>query len=620
MPAAVLLSVTLGLAFAAPAPAAELEVINNMNAGAGSLREAIVQANNEGDNPGPDTITFAPAVTGMITLTSGELGIGTCITIQGPGAATLAISGNDASRVFLISNALCDQVAISGLTIRDGLATPSVSPASGTGGAISNSGELTLTDVVVTASEARGSAGGAAAGDFGGGGLGGGVFNGGELILNRTTVSANKAQGGDGGGDGVTAGAPGGGAGGGVFNNFGGEPTVTIIDSAITGNVAVGGGPGSGSPALGGGAQGGGVFGFGSPVEIAGSTIAGNTAIGIAATIPGFAYGGGIAASGLLKVTASTISGNVATTGGPDVAALGGGIYTSADGFELANSTVSDNSITGGAATSAGGGIAHSSADGSIRSATIAANGAPTAGNLAEFNASSVENTIVADPQGGGGNCVIDPTGSLDSQGHNLEDADSCGFGQPSDQINTAPLLGALAGNGGPTQTVALPASSPAVDAGAAAGQTEDQRGVIRPQDVITIPNLAGGFDIGAFELEAPPAPPGSRCRGRLPTILGTASADRIAGTPGRDVINARAGRDVVTAAGGKDLVCGGAGGDNLAGGGARDVLSGEAGRDRLRGGPAGDRLLGGAGRDLLRGGPARDVLRGGPGRDRQRQ
>jgi len=56
------------------------------------------------------------------------------------------------------------------------------------------------------------------------------------------------------------------------------------------------------------------------------------------------------------------------------------------------------------------------------------------------------------------------------------------------------PLIGALADNGGPTETRALLAGSPAIDAGDAEGCPKaDQRGVARPQ--------GAACDIGAFEL-----------------------------------------------------------------------------------------------------------------------
>src|SRR5205085_4744977 len=103
-----------------------------------------------------------------------------------------------------------------------------------------------------------------------------------------------------------------------------------------------------------------------------------------------------------------------------------------------------------------------------------------------------------------GGDC--DPNGPSTSQGNNVVKDGTCAFTQPTDKQNTDPQLLPLANNGGPTQTHALPASSPAVDAGdnSACPQT-DQRGLTRPFD--------GNFDgiaicdVGAFELRGgPPA------------------------------------------------------------------------------------------------------------------
>ena len=75
-----------------------LTVTNTLDSGAGSLRDAIKAAQSG------DTIVFAPGLTGQtITLTSGELAISKSLDIEGPGAGLLAISGNDASRVFNVS-------------------------------------------------------------------------------------------------------------------------------------------------------------------------------------------------------------------------------------------------------------------------------------------------------------------------------------------------------------------------------------------------------------------------------------------------------------------------------------------------------------------------------------
>src|SRR5262249_25417647 len=56
-------------------------VTNLLDSGDGSLRAAVAAAN---ANPGADSIDFA--VTGTITLTSGELDITDSVTINGPGA------------------------------------------------------------------------------------------------------------------------------------------------------------------------------------------------------------------------------------------------------------------------------------------------------------------------------------------------------------------------------------------------------------------------------------------------------------------------------------------------------------------------------------------------------
>ena len=86
------------------------------------------------------------------------------------------------------------------------------------------------------------------------------------------------------------------------------------------------------------------------------------------------------------------------------------------------------------------------------------------------------------------------------------------------------------------------------------------------------------------------PPPPPVVCAGKIATIVGTASGDRITATPGRDVIAGLGGRDVIAGLAGNDVVCGGKGKDVLRGGKGRDVLIGGAGKDRLIGGPGKDR------------------------------
>src|SRR6516162_2273361 len=89
-----------------------LTVLITLDSGAGSLRDTITSAQSG------DTIVFAPSLDGQtITLTSGELAINKSLDIEGPGASKLAISGNNASRLFNISqNQNPVAVTIAGVT------------------------------------------------------------------------------------------------------------------------------------------------------------------------------------------------------------------------------------------------------------------------------------------------------------------------------------------------------------------------------------------------------------------------------------------------------------------------------------------------------------------------
>src|SRR5262245_35406783 len=116
---------------------------------------------------GTDTIQFDHnQVTGPITLGGTELELslpgGTAsITITG-GAAGVTVDGNHASRIFRVDSGT--QVTISGLTIQHGLAA--------NGGGIMTSGNLTLTDDVITGNTAQGSNGVIATGAGATGGTG----------------------------------------------------------------------------------------------------------------------------------------------------------------------------------------------------------------------------------------------------------------------------------------------------------------------------------------------------------------------------------------------------------------------------------------------------------------
>ena len=107
---AIVAAVVLVLLLGRGAHAATRPVTNTLDSGAGSLRSQIAAA------AAGDTITFI--VTGVITLTTGEIGITHSLTINGPGPQVLAVSGNHASGVFSMTAG--SAVQISGLTFKNG--------------------------------------------------------------------------------------------------------------------------------------------------------------------------------------------------------------------------------------------------------------------------------------------------------------------------------------------------------------------------------------------------------------------------------------------------------------------------------------------------------------------
>jgi hypothetical protein len=176
------------------APVSNFTVTNLNDNGLGSLRQAILDSN---ANPGADVITFS--VTGTITLTTGELLITDRLSILGPGAPLLTVSGNNASRVFHI---LGVNLTIGTLTISNG----NVGNSSG-GGILNDLGILTLANSTVSGNTA---------------GFGGGIANAGNMTITNCTVSGNSA---------IT---------GGGIGNVAGEMIMT--NSTLSGNTALEGG------------------------------------------------------------------------------------------------------------------------------------------------------------------------------------------------------------------------------------------------------------------------------------------------------------------------------------------------------------------------------------------
>jgi CSLREA domain-containing protein len=435
-------------------------VTNTNDSGAGSLRQAITDASANADT---NAINFQAGLTGTITLLN-ELQPLTSISINGPGPSQLTLQRSSADgtpefRIFTIFSGY--SVSISGMTISNGLANSFFG-----GAGILNAGTLTLTNSNVVANES--------------GLSGGGILNFQDLstltVIN-SSISGNKSTRGFGGG----------------ISNGG---TLTMINSSVSANQTGTAGFNGGD---GGGIDNSGVF---ASMALTNCTVSGNHT-GTAINGSG-GRGGGISNSGKLTVTNSTISNNGTGngsngTGNGEVGGNGGGIVNWGT-LTLTNSTISGNQTgDGGMMVGAGGGIMNNSSG---------ATSAPT---------TSLKNTIVANNVQGSGSVDTCPDlcGTFDSQDYNLiRNTSGASFtGTTAHNITGLdPRLGPLANNGGPTQTQALLAGSPAIDAGdncvlnnscssaLASAITTDQRGAGFSRSADGNGDGAATVDIGAFE------------------------------------------------------------------------------------------------------------------------
>jgi uncharacterized repeat protein (TIGR01451 family) len=293
------------------------------------------------------------------------------------------------------------------------------------------------------------------------------------------------------------------GDGGGIAVSNSGQQVATrllIQNSTVSGNSTEQG-------------NGGGIHAHDTHVAIIDSTLRDNRAYGD--NLLNMGLGGGMWLGAPFIIASSTISGNLAS-GSQFAAGNGGGLMIAeGEGGLIVNSTVTGNSAYGqGGQDHSGHGGGIDIATGSalaldLINTTIVSNTANVAGGgiaTEDFGAVTIHltNTLVANngaPPGSGMNC-LNEAGYSDfiSGGHNLEDADTCNFDQPTDWPNTEPLLGPLQDNGGPTLTHALLEGSHGIDEAdnavciAPPVNAVDQRAVPRPQGI--------QCDIGAFERE----------------------------------------------------------------------------------------------------------------------
>jgi uncharacterized repeat protein (TIGR01451 family) len=311
---------------------------------------------------------------------------------------------------------------------------------------------------------------------------GGGIRNDhSQLTLNRCVFSHNSA----------TSGAV-------IYNNaIDGISHLTINDCVFSENQALASGGAIMSQAFNGSAT----------VSIANSTFHNNSA----------SIGGAIhKIEGELKVQNSTFSGNSALTGD----GAGGAIANIEGPLSVVNSTLSGNSAR------SGGAIYNRAATALVANSTFSGNTASVAGGgILNRTFDGIATLMIGDSilrAGAAGANIRNESGTIVSYGYNLSsDSGVEGIGgsgdltAAGDQLNTDPLLGPLADNGGMTLTHLPSAGSPALDRGTsdllvAFSITTDQRGFARTVDDPLIPNaaLGDGTDIGAVEVGGAAPPP----------------------------------------------------------------------------------------------------------------
>jgi len=478
-------------------------VTNTADSGTGSLRYEIGLANS---NAGANTIAFDAtffSTPQTITLAGTQLELSNTSgteTITGP-AAGVTVSGGGLSRVFQVDAGV--SASISGLTISGG----KILGSGGGGGLYDGRGSTTtLTNCTVSGNSA---------------GVGGGLANvGGTTTLTNCTVSSNSA--GFGGGVLTTS-----------FSAFSVGGTTVLTNCSVSDNSA---------SLSGGGVCISGVSTFGfksySTTTLTNCTVSGNSASGSF----GFGYGGGLFTDslGTTTLTAVTVSGNSAFVGGGglfndgtttltncaisgDSASFnGGGVLNS-----FGTATLTDCTLSGNSAGNNGGGLSNYGTS-TLTSCTVSSNSASLkGGGLANHGTATLTDcTVSGNSTGsygsGGGlfnnggtttlaNTIVavntadtgpDASGSFTSRGNNLVgETDGSSGWVSSDLTGTIahplnPLLEPLGNYGGPTQTIALYVSSPAIDAGnnalIPAGITTDQRSQPRI--------FNGKVDIGAYE------------------------------------------------------------------------------------------------------------------------
>jgi len=414
---------------------------NVTNDGLCTLREAIIAANTDSAyrgcpaGSGEDTITLPK---GTYTLQSQLPNITSRIIINGSDASSTIIQASACNPIDRPENCTPADYKVFLVASGSSLNINNLTIRHGdeeNGGGIQNLGTLIVMDSIFS-------------GNFSG--FGGAILNSGFAGIGRSHFLNNAA-----------CSSQGGGSGGGIGNSGG---TVLVDQSLFEENYACYGG--------------GGIANYNGAVAVTNTTLSDNRAD----------FGGGIlnastTSSTTLNIVSSTLSGNHANNDGGGIY----GFYSTGD-IKVTNSTFSGNTAHTG-----GGMIAGNYNAVYLESSTFTQNSATLYGGVAIFGILNFSNTIIANSINSQDCYVAWADGaSIGTNTHNLVGDNNCAVGGIN-FLDGDPKLGPLSNNGGSTQTHALLAGSPAIDAGDCALSPDfDQRGEPRP--------IGASCDIGAFE------------------------------------------------------------------------------------------------------------------------
>ncbi len=446
-----------------------VNAITDTGAGSGTTGDLLYCINQADSNPNTDgsLIQFDPTVFSSpqtIPLSSALPDLNNTaglIDIEGPGPANLTVSrssGDDTPDFSVFTIDPNASVTLAGLTISGG-------SVAGDGGGINNSGTLTVDNSAIENNSVSDNG-------SGGYGQGGGIYNAGTMTVTNSVIDNNLA---------VILG-------GGISNSG----ALTVTNSAIDNNCTH--------------IWGGGIANLFGTMTVTNCTIASNSAT---VSLWGATVGGGISNDNTMTVIDCTIASNSAS--------IGGGVGV----IDYSTGTVTNCTIASNSATLAGGGICvfgPGDATLTVTNATIADNNVASGGAGGGFSVQNeglgiLNNTIAALNTNGG--TTADDVSAVDggtvssASGYNLIGTGGSGGllnGINGNQVGVAdPGLGTLADNGGPTQTMALLAGSPAINAGSNALAVNPTTGQPLPDDQRGpgFPRIEDGtVNVGAFEVQ----------------------------------------------------------------------------------------------------------------------